>query len=524
MSVYKFRKSILAPALGVNYALKPHLIPEQQWFNLERMKCYQGVVYGFPGWSNILDASTPFVTLCSLIAEFRQKAGTVKLVCGDVDNLYDYSTTTKLLTDKSGATTFAPTRDRPWSSTVYSDKIYVTNKVDGLYQWDGGAGNFTAVGTNKLWNIRVLQNHLCGFGLDANPFTFAWASEGTETFTAAATNDAGAFDVLESPDEAVGLEILNQGLIGYKQRSIHAFDYIGGRAIMGRRRMVSDVGLLGPYAIAAYSDHHIFMGDPPAFYRYNGGNSVDDTIGAPVNSKVFGELHPTLRNRCRALSLYNTREVMFFYPDTTATTGCNRVVIYNKEEQDWYGPFSLTNLVDYCTQAQIRITSTINSHAEIIDTVTAMIDSFGGAPLAYTGLFGTPTKLMDIGRSDDDDGTTFTRTAESGDIFVGRNCEDEHGGKLDFPHGSVFQIQQMNLEFEKILGTTFQMFLGTRMNLGESITWTGPYTITNTNTHVIEVPVRPPIARWHRVRFIMPNGVNAFLSGYQYLFSHAGVR
>src|SRR3990172_6516391 len=120
MSVYRYRKIYEAPALGVNYGVKSHLLAPGQWKTLQQMRCRLGMVQGFPGWANIL-ASGNAGGIGSMLAEYRRQSGVVNLMVGGPTKLYLFDTTTKTLTDLSGAATFGPTRDRPWDFTTYND-------------------------------------------------------------------------------------------------------------------------------------------------------------------------------------------------------------------------------------------------------------------------------------------------------------------------------------------------------------------------------------------------------------------
>lgn len=529
MSIYRYRKTVVSPTDGVDLSVDPHLLKPSQWSNLNRMQCLNGRVSAFPGHAR-LESSGFGGTRVTLLREYRQKSGTVYLMgADDVDIVY-FDTTTRTWTDISGATTFGPTRDYPWDGITYANAFYLTNKVDGLYKWTG-VGNVSAIASSpKGWFINVLNNHICTFGDDANPFTFSWAAEGTETFVAADTNDAGSFDVLETSDHAAGLHYLDKSLIGYKRKSLHKFNYIGGKAVMGHDVMVPNIGLVGS-AIAVFADSHIFMGDPPGFYEYTGGNTADPSIGFPIFETVFGEINFALKNRSRCLVLPNTYQILFFYPSVLSSTGCDRVVMYNRKDRTWAGPWyfggsSASGLrCEVTGSAEIVLTTVIDNVSAIIDSVTDIIDLYGNTYSSGYQLVGDQAgRVLHIGGSMSDRSNLLTRECETGDLALGKECEDDNGQPMSFPLNSVFQVHQINIMLGDIGAQGIQMYVGSKMNLNEVIVWDSAKTIYSDGDQTLEVPVRPRPGRWHRLKFVLPDSKDMALLGYQILFSHSGVR
>lgn len=524
MSVYKYRRVFPAPVGGVNYGVRaPYLIKPGQWLTLQQIRNRLGVVSEFPGWASIL-ASGNAGGFGSLLTEFKLASGTTHIVVGGDDKLFMYDTATSTLTDISGVLTFAPTRDYPWHSIVWNDILYMTNKADGLHKWTG-AGNVAAIGGSSpdAWLIRVLRNHLAYFGNGTNPWKFGWAALGSESdWTASATNDAGSFDVIDTNDPAVGLENLDEDLVGYKEKSIHKFTYIGGREVVARRRMVSDVGLLSPYSVAAFTSRHIFMGNPYNFYLYEGSNYVDDSIGDPIREKVFGDFSPLLARRCRSVIWPSTQEVLFFYPSATSSNDCDRCVVYNYKENNWHGPFNIP--VTMAGLARVIDAAVIDDIADIIDSVDALIDSFGISSQGYVPLFlDGAGDLHQIGASNSANGVGIERVAETGDIFLGVGSEDYLGNARTFSPSTVFRVNQVNLDFESIVDAEIDLYVGYRMDLNDTIQYAGPYKVKSFFTQNIQVPVRVT-GRWFRLKFVLPSSRQMALLVYQFLFNPMGVR
>jgi len=527
MSNYIFTKAIVAPDQGVDFSVKSHLLKENQWAGLEGLRCRQGIMSDFPGWRSIF-SSKPGYTFTSLLTEFRHRDASRVLVIGNQNKLYKYDVSTHLPVE-IGAGPYAPDRFRTWKGVVYNDKLYITNKQDGVQKYDGLVNFAPVANSPKGWSINLLNNHLCVFGDGTNPWTFRWAAEGTDNFVATATNDAGQFDVIDNDDVAQNLLPLDLDLIGYKDRSIHAFTYIGGNAVMGHRRMVSDVGLLAPDGIAAFTDHHIFFGDPPGVYLYTGGNSVDPSIGRPIEDKVFGEIPYSKKHLVKALVNDDEKEIIFFYPNSVSVAAANRMVIFNMRDKVWYGPFNVTGCeVDATVNFSIDFANVIDSFTApfIIDTVNSVIDSFGvGTSVGGDPLFGTSIgDVMGLGASPTADGAAITRTGWTGENFLGIGSSDGMGAAAGLPLGSVFQVNQVNLEVLNTSPATLNYYIGYKMTLADDMRWKGPYNFQAIPGRRINIPLRAGPGRWFASKFESQNSAIISLAGIQYFFSFLGER
>jgi hypothetical protein len=466
-------------------------------------------------------------TFISLMAEFRRLDATRTLVVGGDTALFKYDVANKALVQISTAGPYSPTRPRPWKAVAYNDKFYMTNQNDVIQVYDGTTC-VPIANAPKGWSINILNNHLCVFGVDRNPWTFQWAAEGGSDFVATATNDAGQFDVIDNDDVAMNLLPLNIDLIGYKDHSIHAFTYIGGQAVMGHRRMVSDVGLMAPDAIAAFTDRHIFLGNPPGVYEYTGGNSVDSSIGRPVEDKIFGEMTFARKDLCKCLVIDQTKEILFFYANQTALKAANRVVIYNMRDKTWYGPFDIVGSeVDATCQFSIDFGNVIDSFTSTFpDNVNTIIDLYGVvAGIAGEPLFATTNgDIMVIGGLNSANGVFINRTGTTGDVFLGGGGTDGFGAGINLPLGSVFQVNKVDVELLNVSNLAVNYYIGSRMTLADSFRWKGPYPIVGAPGRKINIPLRSYPGRWFASKFELLNNAPMNLAGFQYYYSFSGER
>lgn len=501
-----------------------------------------------------LTGSTDFGVLNGvvLLGEYRQQAGPTFILVGSATTgagkiqVFNGA-------DITGAAVLAPTREYPWTYCTWLDTFYFSNKIDGPYKWTG-AGNIAALGGTPpaFWHINVLKDHLCGLGVGtATPQRFAWGDEGSDSvWTAAATNSAGSFDLIDSPDWATGLHQFGDDLIAYFENRIVPITWIGGNDVFARRRAVTDTGLVSHYALASFSDAHYGMGKD-FFWKYTGGSHVDDSIGDAIRERVYGSFNQNLRRLVRCMVYRDTFEIIWCYPDGSATVSANQAVVYNWKENEWYGgpmniagefTTSVSNGVDMMLSTVETIeTVVIDDDDRIIDTVNTIIDAPQTGGLTYNYLVGIDNGSI-LYLSENITLTEFTGNnfaLRSGDQFIGAGAVDEFGQSINFPRGTVFQVIGIVLEVEADPGTTInfgagkpiQFSVGSRMELNDSLVWQGPYDVVADSTKNIFIPVRLS-GRWFRVRFLGRGignensyvGTSFNLHGYQYIFTTMGVR
>lgn len=539
------RKSVAAPAGGVNFAVKPQLLSPQQWFTLQRMRCRLGVLSTFPSISTPggqINESLGTAQFVSLIHDYIQLNGVHFLLVANGQSIYLVSNgissfDTPIFTQLN--TGMHPSIFYPWSAVDFNDICYITNRADGVWKY-GGTGIFTKItGAPNGWFINALREHLITFGDGNFAQRIRWTSQLSDSdWVASATNDAGQFDILDTNDQAMGLYSLQDDLVAYKERSIHTLTYIGGNEVIARKPMVMDVGLLSPYAVAPFSDRHIGMSEK-SFFLYTGGTDVDDSIGDPIRNIVYENLHPLYRRAIRTLVKFDTQEILFAYPTVDAPEiipnqgVCNMVVVYNYKNNVWYGPFPLP--VDFFGTTIAGSVPVIDSVHRIINTVTSFIDSYissTGAAQFIVGYGNGPGQTASVfgifEEGNHDRKQTSGHSAETGDIFLGAGAQDYVGKDVALPLGGVFRLEAVNLEIhadQDIFETPpyVQMFVGHRFDLGDDVIWDGPYAISCVAAQNIRVPVRCT-GRWFRLRFTFGDNLRLTLAGYQFLFSYMGTR
>jgi hypothetical protein len=223
-----------------------------------------------------------------------------------------------------------------------------------------------------------------------------------------------------------------------------------------------------------------------------------------------------------------TKEIVFFYADQRAVKAANRAVVYNFRDNVWYGPFDVVGSeVDSTCAFSIDFANVIDSFNTVYpDNINTIIDLYGVTKgVSGEPLFGTSNgDVMSLGNENTANGTFFTRSATTGAVFLGAGGATGDGGGMNFPFGSVFQVNQVNIELMETTSATASYYLGYKMTLTDSFTWKGPYILDGLKQRKLNIPVRSGPARWVASKFEMVNNATLQLAGFEYFFSFIGER
>lgn len=510
-----FFKTVAVPDRGIDYALEPHAIDPRAWFLLQWWRTRNGTIRSFPGWDNILPSPLG-APIHGLSEYFKPLTNEFFHVILTDTQAYSLNPVTGATANITGAATLNGSSEDPFSLIQFGGAIHLTSKyTDGLYKWDGtgtlqrifdGDPLLSAPPAPTFAFIATLNDYLIGiyerFGDEHYPYSFRWAAEGSDSrWTAAETTDAGEFPLSDTPDRGVALYRLGNDICAYKERTIIPVTFIGGNEVFGRRAGVHGAGLIGPYALAAPGDRHIFMGQE-TFYSYTGGNVVDDSIGDTIRDLVYREINHPVSNQVRTLMLRQSLEIAFFYPSINNGTGigCDRAVIYNLKDGTWAGPMSIVDFVTFCNT--------------FMSVEPDPIDVLGTKA----------SKLMQHGTSFTEDGLTINRLMESGDHNLQSDATDQDGNKVFFPLSTVFLANVLNIDIENMVGNPVAtVSVGCRLDLNDPINWQGPFPLIGGGAQRIRVPIRRT-GRWFRVRIECADNKEFAVQGYQFEFERVGYR
>lgn len=539
---------------GVDAYSRPVLIAPESFITLQQLRLKQKIIQNFPGWKSIVDQleeifvnDVPDIVntvatlvddypefkagqavdggICTLIDELIRFDNTRAVIVGGLSKIYRFDFQQRKMFNISSGFTFHADMDNPWVSFFFANMLYFVNKVDGLFKTDGitvqkVANAPTAKSGGVLNNYILLWNTFDGTD---HPQRIQWAAEGTDNeWTPTPSNDAGGFDITDEGDVGVGMLPLGNDMILYKDRTIIPLTFVGGNEVFGRRTTVAGIGLLGPYGVLDIGDEHLLMGNDQ-FYGYKGGNDLDSQIGLAIRDYVYSNLHPIYRNRVRSLYMEQDHEALFMYPSNGVADGIpDKCVVYNIEEQVWYGPFDMKCTMSGFTTRGFSLV--VDDVPDIVDTVQTIVDQYPGAVGGAANVFSDALgDLHEIGLSQDANGSEIVRVLESGDHLLSNGAIDPRGNPVSISVEAVFLVSQLFVEIGDLTQAgIFEIYLGSRMEQDDPIVFTSIAVIDATH-HRLKISTRMT-GRWFRIRIVARNSQPFSLTSYQYGFNVVGRR
>jgi hypothetical protein len=518
------------PDRGLRWDTRPHLIPSKAWVEHLGFRARFGTIDNLPGYVRRSTAplQTPPITL---ISEFKLLDGSSHIIVGTKDHFYEFDQTTQATTDITGTTAPALEPLTKWHAFQFFDVWYAVCLDHRMVGWTGpGANVVTIAGAPQARTASVIKDHVCVLNVTdefgPHPQRFLWAAEGSDNeWVPSLINDAGGFDLIDTPDAGVALHKLGDDLIAYKERTIVPLTYIGGNEVFGRRTAIHNIGLLSTHGLVNLGNRHYFMGQD-MFYQYTGGSSVEWEYGLPVKDTVYGRLHPHYHQNVVASWLDATDEIYFFYPTVESATGfADECIIFNTKESTWYGPYILRDEITYVNTAYTSLIIVIDQVASIIDETVDVIDSTQASVLYPLDLFADAEGNLNQFLGQDAAGEKVERRLESGDHFLGEKTEDDEGTAVgQYRTGGMFMVTGLNVEAGNVgIDQPIFVSIGARHDLNDAIQWTAEHELTCFARQQIFIPFRCS-GRWFRVRFRAPESRRLSLAGFQYVFSRVGRR
>lgn len=230
---------------------------------------------------------------------------------------------------EGGALTEATT----WAFDTWGELLLGCSVADGgLYEWDlNTANDFVAV-TNAPTDCSsfIVTDERFIFVLGSgNRRRVRWCDrEDRNTWTAAATNEAGDFDLQTSGTVQCGLRVRGQTLI-LTDLDAHIATYQGPPFVYGFERVGTNCGVISRKAAAPVEGGAMWMGRA-GFFRYAGG--VVEPVFCDVEEYVFGRMTVAQRSKVCAIANAQHNEVVWFYPSGTEV---DSYATYNYRENHW---------------------------------------------------------------------------------------------------------------------------------------------------------------------------------------------
>ena len=359
-----------------------------------------------------------------------------------------------------------------WTGTIYNGLPILCNGIDDPQCLaTTGASNFSDLtnwpASTTCKTIKAFGNYLMALNLTESgtnlPNKVRWGDTAEDfsypsTWTAAATNDAGAVTIGDEADEIIDGLALKESFIIYKSNSTWIANYIGGNLVFSFQKLFNDTGILTRNCVAEFEGQHfvVTQGD----IIIHNGVSKKSVATNTIKNHLFNDINSSYYQLTFVTHNVQKSEMWISYP-SLGSQFCNKALIYNYVDNS----FTFRDLPDiYHIGPGIvdpgATSNTWNSQTTTWTTVTGTYGDRTFNPTERSILFAgtSDTKLYrgDFGQQFDNE--NFISTVE------------RKGLTLDGNNNTVKQVRKIT---PRVKGT------GTvNISVGSSMSPNGTYTFT----------------------------------------------
>ena len=252
--------------------------------------------------------------------------------------------------DEYAATTSLVTSANLWSFDLWGQYLIACSDSDGrIWYWDPSATdplntkaalvNATYAPTQNTCILVSKERHLIAFGADGNPKRIEWCtsedystadSGSVNAWTAAATNDAGSFEIDTTGKIRTATKVGNVILIN-TDVDAHEMRYVGPPYIYSRRLIASSCGIISRQAVTSVAGFAVWMSYNGNFFMYDG--SVRP-LPCDVSKYIADDINVVQDDLFYAVPNSLNNEIWWFYV-SSAGSDIDRYVIWNYAENWW---------------------------------------------------------------------------------------------------------------------------------------------------------------------------------------------
>ena len=252
--------------------------------------------------------------------------------------------------DEYAATTALVTSANLWSFDLWGQYLIACSDSDGkIYYWDPSATdpletaaaevNPTYAPTQNTCILVSKERHLIAFGADGNPKKIEWCTSedystatgaSVNAWTAAATNDAGSFEIDTTGKIRSATKVGNVILIN-TDVDCHEMRYVGPPYIYSRRLIASSCGIISRQAVASVAGFAVWMSYNGNFFMYDG--SVRP-LPCDVSKYIADDMNVVQDDLFYAVPNSLNNEIWWFYVSSSGSD-IDRYVIWNYAENWW---------------------------------------------------------------------------------------------------------------------------------------------------------------------------------------------
>lgn len=394
--------------------------------------------------------------------------------------------------------------DSNWQSCVLNTFPILNNGNDAPQQWKPlnpseplipltGWPTNTTTKIIRSFKAYLIAGNIIGSAGETYPSRLMWSGAAlpgglpTSWDATDLTQDAGYFDLADTPGPIIDMKVLGDNLIVYKDKATYILQYIGGNNIFAIKTQFFNTGVIAANCVAEVKGGHLVLTADDIIST--DGNSYKSIIDGRLRTYLFTTINPNATNKCFVVPNYKYNEVWFCIPTGTNTTP-NIAYIFNYETSVWTTrtlpstPYICSDVLDLATS------SSFDSYSST---------TFDSASFAYNNsVYNRASQSL-----------MMVDTTNSRLVLLDSNLNTELGTNMY----TVLERKNITLDDDEniktikriwpkmtlISGTTSSVnfYIGSQMKRNESITWNGPYAFDITSGDKIDCFVT---GRWLSIK------------------------
>lgn len=323
-------------------------------------------------------------------------------------------------------------------------------------------------------------------------------------------SEADFFDLEAESRECTGVSYQRGNAIIYTHNVIWVASAVGFPGGFRLDPLYTGVGNIFHGAVARVKESDYFIGDD-SFYELNGFQLIP--IGKEMFDRFIGDITISSTTRVQAIVNSRTNQVIWLY--LSASRGFLWAVVYNYQDKTWserHGD-EIAGWLD-TPRAPMKGYAVINSVSTLIDNVSTLIDdpNYLSYPVTLAPLAGHNYS------AEDPDEALVQRVTQAS-----YTAKKRHGGyafeqlieTFDFyfaDFGNVNEVTKVNIEYTGAGSPAPVIYVGTRKNQSEDITWSSSVAVSNNDGTLCFYIRDLGVARYLRFRIAWGNTATNYIT------------
>jgi len=281
------------------------------------------------------------------------------------------------------------------------------------------------------------------------------------------TTGAGEVTLAETPGEIIGVALLGNSTLIYKQDSVITMRFVGGQSIFRFDTIFSEFGALSRESIGILENSHFVVTEGDVVVH--NGQIFQSVIDKKNRNLLFNFMSRTLKGKTQVKVYEQLTEVWICYCDINSLGQLNKALIWNYLDNTW----SQRDLQEfsYVSFGFIDTTASGQSFNDIsgtFDTDLGPFDETTVSPVFDELLAASaiPRELLALNFTEQFNGVNILTLLErTGLAIVGRDRQGQWRTDLD----SVKFIRRVHLKLDS--NGLVNVFVGSQQKVGGSVEW-----------------------------------------------------